>query len=136
MGSAATIRAVADRQPSRTRVLRLLNIDEHKAWREFSHWWECRAAGAVPSRTRYSDTPRQGHLRPAIEDRYVWMIDMQRSYEQLAPSHRAVLELIAKGASISLQAHRMGTSVRTLLRRRDLALQMLAEIRRSYAEND
>jgi hypothetical protein len=122
--------------PSRSRTLRLLNIDEHKAWREFQHWWESRAAGAVPSRTRYSDAPRQAQLRPAVDDRIIWSIDMGRSFEQLAPLHRAVLQLLVEGESIAIRAHQMGTSVRTLHRRRDAALQQLAAIRGRYADED
>jgi hypothetical protein len=139
MGSAAveTIRASASiepAQPSRGRLFRILDIDQHKAWREFQHWWECRAAGAVPARTRYSDNPRQSQLRPCIEDRYVWSIDMSRSFAQLSPNHRAVLELLAQGESLAIRAHQMGTSIRTLLRRRDAALIQLAAIRSRYAE--
>jgi hypothetical protein len=139
MGSAvATViqacTGIAGVTPSRGRVLQLLDINQHKAWREFQHWWECRAAGAVPSRTRYSSNPRQSHLKPCIEDRYVWAIDMGRSFEQLSPMHRAVLELLVEGESIAIRAHQMGTSVRTLLRRRDAALVQLAAIRSRYAE--
>jgi hypothetical protein len=137
MGSiSAIIQACATAQPRPMRALRLLDIEEHKAWREFQHWWESRAAGGVPSRTRYTDAPRQAQLRPAIDDRIIWSIDMERSFQQLAPIHRAMLELLVSGESIAIQAHRHGTSVRTLMRRRDAALRQLAGIRRRYAEDD
>jgi hypothetical protein len=140
MGSAIQIHAIAGQRPahaiSNSRALRLLNIDEHKAWREFAHWWESRAAHGVPNRTRYTDRPRQSQVRPAIEDRLIWSIDMERSFCQLAYSHRELLIAIAEGESMAFVAHRQGTSIRTLLRRRDLALQILAGIRRRYAEEN
>jgi hypothetical protein len=140
MGSAfATFHAVAGgpaTAPSRTRPLRLLDIDQHKAWREFQHWWECRAARGLPARTRYSDNPKQSQQKPSTEDRIIWSIDMARSFEELAPAHRAVLELLVQGESIAIRAQHLGTSIRTLMRRRDAALTQLARIRRNYAEKN
>jgi hypothetical protein len=132
----AIIQACAIAQPRPIRALRLLNIDEHKAWREFQHWYECRAARGLPSRTRYSSAPKQAHLRPAIDDRIIWSLDMERSFNSLAPSHRAILQLLAEGESLAIRAHQMRTSVRTLLRRRDAAVRQLAAIRSRYAEDE
>jgi hypothetical protein len=118
------------------RALQLLDIEQHKAWREFQHWWECRAARGLPARTRYSDAPKQAQLRPAVDDRIIWSIDMERSFAQLAPSHQAILQLCVEGESVAIQAHRHGCSVRTLMRRRDDALRILAGIRRRYANDE
>jgi hypothetical protein len=137
MSSVPQIHAHTEHKPLyRRNHTRLLDIDQHIAWREFQHWWETRAARGVPARTRYSDNPRQAQLRPAMDDRLIWGIDFEKCFAQLAPSHQGILIILAEGDSLAIQAHKFGTSVRTMLRRRESALTQLVAIRRRYAEKD
>jgi len=126
----STVRAMAHAiAPSRTRALRLLDFNQHQAWAEFQRWHE-RSAG--PRIMPYRVQARQKLHKPGLEDRYIWAIDMGRSFAQLAPSHQAILLLLVSGDSLQMRAHSLGTSVRTLMRRRDAALEQLARIRSDY----
>jgi hypothetical protein len=133
MGLAAkTIHAIADTAHDRInrRNFRLLDFSQAEAWREFQHWQESLAAHGVPAGFRYRSQPRQERTKPSIEDRYIWALDMGRSFAKLAPTHQAILLLLVSGDSIAMAAHKHGTSTRTLMRRREAALAQLAAIRR------
>jgi hypothetical protein len=133
--SLATVHATASQEQPQTRrhkQLRLLDFNVHAAWCEFQRWWERDIA--APQIMSYRVQARLAQRKPSIEDRYVWAIDMSRSFEALAPGHRAILVFLVGGQSLQMHAHNMGVSMRTLIRRRDAALEQLAAIRSRYHE--
>ena len=134
--AAAPLTASTSRRTYRPRIF---DFDMARAWVEYRHWAESRETCAVSASAGGRNEALRGVLRPAyigacrMEERLVWMIDMERCVARLPPRHQRALQAMATGEMSKKQAAQLQVSVRTLMRRHDEALEALTQIRSSYA---
>jgi hypothetical protein len=71
--------------------------------------------------------PRGDSYRPTTQDRICWMLDVERALARLPKIERDVIEItLLQKRSLERAAFILGRSIRTIVRRRNDALERLA----------